>query len=125
MRPRMLTRTPTTRLTRSDPRQRQLESLAGEFALLAQRRARVAHQLDLLDQQREVAAAGFARLQTRMALLARCMDALEPDLRDSYAAEPEPPPPPPPPPVKQPLPRFAAAKRGALQARPLGSNWRG
>jgi chromosome segregation ATPase len=96
--PRPITRSPGTRVSRADTRQRQLESLAAEFALLAQRRARVVHQLDLLDQQREAAATGFARLQSRLTWLMEQMDAIDPELRPTLEAqrppEPEPPPPP-------------------------------
>jgi hypothetical protein len=85
--------------------QPRLESLAAEFALLTQRRAKAIHQIALLDQQRAVAATGFARLQHRIAWLVQRMDMLNPELREPAAAEPpepEPPPPPPPPPVRKP-----------------------
>jgi hypothetical protein len=101
MRPRLIIRAPGTRAARVDTRQRRIESLAAEFALLAQRRARVVHQMDLLDQQREAAAIGFNKLQVRMAWLAQKMHALDPDLHetDTPAEVAAPPPPPPPPPV--------------------------
>ncbi len=97
--PRPVTRTPGTRVARADTRQRQLESLAAEFALLAQRRARTVHQLDLLDQQRAAAGRSFAKLQARLAWLVEQMDAIDPDLRPTLempAPVPEPVPPPPP-----------------------------
>lgn len=96
--PRLRTRAPGTRATRFDPRQRRLESLAGEFALLTQRRARTLHQLELLDQQRAAAAANLDKVQSRLAWLVQHMDTLDPGLRDPAGhAEPEPEPPPPPP----------------------------
>ncbi len=97
--PRLRARAPGTRASRYDPRERRLESLAGEFALLAQRRTRTLHQLELLDQQRGAAAGSLLKMQGRMAWLLMQMDALDPGLRDPHgaAAEPEPPPPPPPP----------------------------
>jgi uncharacterized coiled-coil protein SlyX len=63
-------------------RQRRLESLSAEFALLAQRRARLSQRIDLLDQQRDAAALSIARLQARMGWLAQRMDAADPSLRD-------------------------------------------
>jgi hypothetical protein len=92
----MITRAPGTRTSRTDTRQRRLESLAAEFALLAQRRTRAVRQIDLLDQQREAAAAGLAKLTARMGWLAQRMNAIDPDLLDPEATslEPEPPPPP-------------------------------
>jgi uncharacterized coiled-coil protein SlyX len=107
------TRPPGTRTARADPRQRRLESLSAEFALLAQRRARVAHQIDLLGQQHLAASLTFARLQARMGWLAQRMDALEPALRGPEAVEPEPPPPlplPAPRPYPPALPGLAARK---------------
>jgi hypothetical protein len=92
----MITRAPGTRTSRTDTRQRRLESLAAEFALLAQRRTRAVRQIDLLDQQREAAAAGLAKLTARMGWLAQRMNAIDPDLLDPDAAVPEPEPPPPP-----------------------------
>ena len=99
--PRLRARAPGTRASRFDPRQRRLESLAGEFALLAQRRARTLHQLELLDQQRAAAAANLDKVQSRLAWLVQHMDALDPALRDPAGhAEPEPEPEPPPPPPR-------------------------
>ncbi len=107
--PRPITRTPGTRVARADTRQRQLESLAAEFALLAQRRARTVHQMDLLDQQRDAAARGFSKLQARLTWLVEQMDAIDPDLRPTLEApEPAPAPIPPPPPQRQ--TRYAVAR---------------
>jgi hypothetical protein len=90
-----------TRVARSDPRQRQLESLAAEFALLAQRRGRAIHQLALLDQQRSAALGNLLKVTARMAWLLDHIDGLDPELRGIEAAvEPEPEPEPPPPPPK-------------------------
>jgi hypothetical protein len=140
----MLTRSPGTRTARSDTRQRRIESFAAEFALLAQRRARLVHQMDLLDQQREAAANSFGKLQARMSWLVQRMDALDPELREGFEPEPELAPPPPPPPASRPI--FAAAPkttnktsplakklasrqswmagRSAQQSRPNGGKWR-
>lgn len=95
------TRPPGTRTSRKDTRQRQLESLAAEFALLAQRRARQSHQIELLEQQLQAAMSGFTKLQRRLAWLVQQMDALDPDLRPVPEPEPlsAPPLPAPPPPA--------------------------
>ena len=69
-----------------DPR---LESLAAEFALLAQRRSRAVHQLEMLDQQRATAALAFAKLQKRINWLMERMSALSADPAEP-AASPEP-----------------------------------
>jgi len=122
-----------------------MESFAAEFALLAQRRARLVHQIDLLDQQREAAGNSFAKLQARMSWLVQRMDALDPELREGFEPEPEPVAPPPPPPQAA-RPIFAAAPktvpktpplakklserqawiagRSALSSRPNGGKWR-
>jgi hypothetical protein len=113
----MMTRSPGTRTARSDTRQRRIESFAAEFALLAQRRARLVHQMDLLDQQREAAANNFAKLQARMSWLVQRMDALDPELRDGFEPEPEPVAPPPPPPAARPI--FAPAPKMANKTPPL------
>jgi hypothetical protein len=83
MMPRLANRTPRPRAVRGNSGDPRLESLAAEFALLAQRRSRAVHELQVLDQQRATAAAGFARLQRRMAWLVDRMDRLSPDLRDT------------------------------------------
>jgi hypothetical protein len=46
-----------------------LEAIASEFALLAQRRARLERQLALLGRQAEAAAGNLARVERRMAAL--------------------------------------------------------
>ena len=119
--PRPITRSPGTRVARADTRQRQLESLAAEFALLAQRRARVVHQLDLLDQQREAAANGFAKLQARLTWLVEQMDAIDPELRPPLEA-PAPPAPPPPPPPPQRLNRYVPSRTSRAEAQT--AKWR-
>lgn len=126
--PRAMNAAPGTRATRVDTRQRRIESLAAEFALLAQRRARVVHQIDLLEQQIEAAAAGFAKLQSRMAWLAQRIHDLDPSL---HPPEPEPDPepePPPPPPLATTKPYFGShrgqSSRPAMNPRPLGGSRR-
>jgi hypothetical protein len=69
----LLARGPGTRLARRDAPAQRLEALGAEFALLAQRRARVARQLTLLDTQRDAALHDLAALEHRMAQLARRM----------------------------------------------------
>jgi hypothetical protein len=94
--PRLANRTPRTRAVRSNIGQPRLESLAAEFALLAQRRSRAVHQLETLDQQRAAAAFSFVKLERRIAWLVRHMDIIAPELRDpAILSEPEPEPPPP------------------------------
>jgi uncharacterized coiled-coil protein SlyX len=116
---RQTARSPGTRTTRNDPRQRRLESLSAEFALLAQRRARVTHQIDLLDEQRAAAATTFAKLQARMGWLVQRMDAIDPGLR---ALPPEPEPEPEPAPKPQPylpaIARFTAKKSAPAEPPP-------
>jgi uncharacterized coiled-coil protein SlyX len=116
---RQTARSPGTRTTRNDPRQRRLESLSAEFALLAQRRARVTHQIDLLDEQRAAAAVTFAKLQARMGWLVQRMDAIDPGLR-AMPPEPEPEPEPAPKPQTY-LPaiaRFAPKKSAPAEPPP-------
>jgi hypothetical protein len=92
--PRLANRSPRSRAVRTNMGQPKLESLAAEFALLAQRRSRAVHQLETLDQQRAAAAFTFAKLERRIAWLVRHMDELAPELRDpAVLAEPEPEPP--------------------------------
>ena len=92
MMPRLSHRSPRSRAVRGNMGQPRLESLAAEFALLTQRRSRAVHQIAILDQQRAAAAAGFARLQKRIAWLLERMDAASPDLRNpaatAYPSEP-------------------------------------
>jgi hypothetical protein len=56
-----------------------LEGAAAEFALLAQRRARLRRQLDLLERQHTAATSVMAQVEARMALLSRRMAELAPD----------------------------------------------
>jgi hypothetical protein len=56
-----------------------LEGAAAEFALLAQRRARLRRQLDLLERQHTAAVSVMTQVETRMALLSRRMAGLTPD----------------------------------------------
>jgi len=72
-----------TRLNRRDARGGQLESVAAEFALLAQRRARLARQLDLLRRQLDAASGAMKIVQSRMGQLAQRMDQIDPALRPS------------------------------------------
>jgi len=123
--PRAMNAAPGTRAARVDARQRRVESLAAEFALLAQRRARVVHQIDLLEQQIDSASAGFRKLQARMAWLAQRIHALDPGLHEP---EPEPEPEPPPPPRVASKPHFAGRTQSARLAptpRTLAGKWRG
>jgi hypothetical protein len=87
--PRLANRTPRTRAVRGNTGDPRLESLAAEFALLAQRRSRAVHQIETLDQQRATAALGFARLQKRITWLMERMNALSADPADPAALEPE------------------------------------
>lgn len=102
----MASRSPGTRTSRKDTRQRQIESLAAEFALLAQRRARQSHQVELLEQQLLAARRSFARLQRRLSWLVEQMDALDPSLRPGLEAPPEP--------VQPPAPAVARTGRTAV-----------
>lgn len=82
MRPRLHTARPCSlRIIRNDPGGAALESIAAEFALLAQRRARIARQVDLLRHQLTAAEAGLAAVSRRMGMLAQRMDAIDPALR--------------------------------------------
>jgi hypothetical protein len=151
MMPRPITRSPGTRTSSKDTRQRQVESLAAEFALLAQRRARQAHQIELLEQQLHAAVSGMTKLQRRLSWLVQQMDALDPSLRPALESAPAsaPPLPAPPPPTARPT-RYApsrlapaplspaelplpapqagrkwAALQGAAGPRPQAGKWRG
>ena len=88
MMPRLSNRSVRSRAVRGTMGEPRLENLAAEFALLTQRRSRAIHQMAILDQQRAAAAAGFAKLQKRIAWLMQRMDALTPDLRDPAATGP-------------------------------------
>lgn len=100
----MASRPPGTRTSRKDTRQRQIESLAAEFALLAQRRARQSHQIELLEQQLRAATSSFAKLQRRLSWLVEQIDALDPSLRPGLEAPPEP--------IQPPAPAPAVARTG-------------
>jgi len=92
MKPRLLSMRPSvTRTSRHDPRGAALESVAAEFALLAQRRARLARQLDLLGRQLAAASVSIDAVHGRMALLAQRMDGIDPSLRPHDAAPAAPP----------------------------------
>jgi uncharacterized coiled-coil protein SlyX len=114
----MASRSPGTRTSRKDTRQRQIESLAAEFALLAQRRARQSHQVELLEQQLLAARRSFARLQRRLSWLVEQMDALDPSLRPGLEAPPEPIPPPAPAVART---GRTAAARGRGRSSPAGA----
>ncbi len=75
-----------TRTSRRDPRGPMLESLAAEFALLAQRRARMTRQIDLLDRQMRSATRSLEGAQSRMKILSLEMARLDPSLRPSSPA---------------------------------------
>jgi hypothetical protein len=75
-----------TRTSRRDPRAPMLESLAAEFALLAQRRARMTRQIDLLERQMRSASRCLAAVQGRMKVLNLEMARLDPDLRSPMPA---------------------------------------
>jgi hypothetical protein len=117
----MISRTPRPHATGVDARPQRIESLAAEFALLAQRRARLVQQMDLLDRQRETAAAGFNKLQARMAWLARKIDALDPELREEHGkAVVAPPPAPTPQPVAHTPAHAGKLTPGAISRAPNG-----
>jgi hypothetical protein len=84
--PRLANRTPRMVAARGKSGQSGLESIAAEFALLAQRRSRAMQQIGILEHQRAAAAAGFAKLQRRIAWLLDQMDELTPELRATAAA---------------------------------------
>jgi len=106
---------------RNDPGGAAIEGVAAEFALLAQRRARIARQVDLLDRQLQTAEVGLAQVTQRMGMLARRIDLLDPDLRapapagqaPSLAAPPPGWPSPYPPPAPPQAPAHAAPRLAA------------
>lgn len=98
-----------TRLKRSGAGEAPLEAVAAEFALLAQRRARVARQIELLERQRTAAAATLRMVESRLAGLSRRMRV--PGDGTAAPALPEPPAPQPATPA-QPAPR--AGRRGLV-----------
>lgn len=117
-------RAPGTRVLRPQAQAGQgLEALAAEFALLAQRRARMLRQIELLERQLAAAGASFHQIEARMSVLGRRIGRLEAGFT-APAPQPAPPPPPPPPePVRPaPRPRFVARARPAPDAAP---RWRG
>ncbi len=61
--------------------------MATEFALLAQRRTRLARQVDLLTHRLAAANASLQQVQARMGMLALHMDHMEPALRPGAAAQ--------------------------------------
>jgi hypothetical protein len=77
-----------TRTSRNDPRGAALESVAAEFALLAQRRARIARQLDLLGRQFNAAQSSLDAAHARMAWLASRIDGIDPSLRPVFEPAP-------------------------------------
>jgi hypothetical protein len=86
-------RAPGTRLGRRNSGPQRLESVAAEFAMLAQRRARLMRQIDLLDRQRRAADDSFAILDRRMVQLSRMMavaDAAAPAAPPAAPASPLP-----------------------------------
>jgi len=89
-----------------------LEGAASEFALLAQRRARLARQLDLLDRQRAAATASLGQVLARMGVLRARIEGLP----DVVPAAPEAPPPPAPATAAPPAapPPAAPSRRRAL-----------
>ena len=88
MRQKLLSGRPiVTRTSRFDPRGAKLESVAAEFALLAQRRARTARQVDLLARQLEAATAGLEGVQARMVMLAQRMQQIDPDLAENLQVQ--------------------------------------
>lgn len=105
-------RPPGTRLSARGAGPQRLESAAAEYAMLAQRRARLLRQIDLLERQRHSADAGFQALEQRMATLSRQMMA-PPAPPGQPLAQPGMPAPPPvaPPPAAEPGPTPAAAPR--------------
>lgn len=84
--PHLRLRAPGTRLGRRNSGPQRLETVAAEFAMMAQRRARLMRQIDLLDRQRRAADDSYAQLERRMAQLQQQMGRLD--------AVPPPPPPP-------------------------------
>jgi len=65
-----------------------LEGAATEFALLAQRRARISRQLELLRRQNEAAESTLAQVMARMSALSQRIAMLTPE--DANPAIPEP-----------------------------------
>lgn len=88
MRQKLLSGRPVvTRTSRFDPHGAKLESVAAEFALLAQRRARTARQIDMLARQLDAASGGLEVVQSRMVMLAQRMQQIDPDLARNLHAQ--------------------------------------
>ena len=110
-------RAPGTRVLRPHARAGQgLEALAAEFALLAQRRARMLRQVELLERQLGAAGTAFHQIEARMSVLGRRIGRLE-----AGFTPPSPPPPPPPEPEPElvrpsPRARFVARPRAGPDA---------
>ncbi|WP_206935541.1 hypothetical protein [Roseococcus thiosulfatophilus] len=66
-----------TRLARHDTHEFRLEAVAAEFALNAQRRARLTRQIELLERQRAGAMSSLAQVEARMVVLQRRMRGAE------------------------------------------------
>ena len=112
MRARLLSMRPSvTRTSRHDPRGAAIESVAAEFALLAQRRARLARQLDLLGRQIATASASLDAVHGRMMLLAQRMDGIDPSLRPVSVA----------PLLPSPVPVPTLKMHGKIQTRSVAS----
>ncbi len=79
-------RAPGTRVMRRDGQKLRLESVAAEFALLAQRRARMVRQIALLETQHVAAGQRLGVIERRMAVLSRQMVAVEPALAPQAAS---------------------------------------
>lgn len=88
--PRLASRSTHRHAVRGNMGEPGLESLAAEFALLAQRRSKAIHQMQVLEQQRNAAAAGFASLQKRIAWLIEHIDAYAPQLGAPQLGDPAP-----------------------------------
>jgi hypothetical protein len=71
---------------RKDGQKIRLESVAAEFALLAQRRARMVRQMALLETQHNAAQQSLAVIERRMAVLSQQMIAVEPALAPPVVA---------------------------------------
>ena len=76
-----------TRTSRRDPHGAHMESMATEFALLAQRRTRLARQVDLLTHRLAAANASLQQVHARMGVLAQHMDTIDPALRPATLAQ--------------------------------------
>lgn len=110
-----MTRPPTLLARLARPEATALEQVAAEFALLAQRRARAARQIDLLSRQLDAAERGHAAVERRLTQLAQRMTAMAPDvLVPAQIAPPAPPPPPPVPPTPSFAPRVARHAAGRM-----------